>query len=58
VNRYEIEVRKIRYAFYEIEANSEEEAIELFDGGVSNYYNREDIDHDDIINCRLIEDES
>ena len=57
MNRYEIEVREIRYAFYEIEANSEEEAIELlrFDGGEP--VSAQDY-HDDIINCRLIEDES
>lgn len=55
MNRYEIEVREIRYAFYEIEANSKKEAIELYDGGepvsAQNY-------HDDIMRCRLMEDES
>tara|TARA_B110000285_G_scaffold98267_1_gene112076 strand:- start:411 stop:578 length:168 start_codon:yes stop_codon:yes gene_type:complete len=55
MNKYELEVREIRYAFYEIEADNEDEAIDLFDGGEP--VSAQDY-HDDIINCRLIEDES
>jgi len=55
MNTYQLEVREIRYAIYEIEANSEDEAIELFDGGEP--ISAQDY-HDDIINISLLKDKS
>ena len=57
MNTYQLEVQETRTAFYEIEAESKEEALEIFSWSDEEPVSARDY-HEDIINCRLIEDES
>tara|TARA_R110000751_G_scaffold296495_2_gene405727 strand:+ start:89 stop:265 length:177 start_codon:yes stop_codon:yes gene_type:complete len=53
MNLYKLTVKETHYAYYEVEADSEDEAIESINDGIETPLDRRDYT-EDIVNIRLI----